>query len=313
MRVAGVTEWGGPEVLGIHEVDTPEPGPGQVRIRVAAAGVNPADLMFRQGLLAARLTGFSAPYVPGMDAAGTIDAVGPDVDDRLAVGAVVVALVQPSVTGGAYAEHIVLPAESVVPGPAGLSPAESAAFLMNAQTARMALDALGLAPGDTVAVTGAAGAVGGFAVQLAVADGLRVFADASEADEELVRSLGAQVVLPRGAGFAEAVLAAVAGGVDGLVDGANQRDQVLAAVRDGGQVASVKGWDEELPRGVRLHTIWVAAGALDTPSLARLSEQAGTGEITARVAEVLPLAEAAQAHRRLEAGGVRGRIVLDLS
>jgi NADPH:quinone reductase-like Zn-dependent oxidoreductase len=124
--------------------------------------------------------------------------------------------------GGAYAEEIVVPAASVVRAPRGVDLAAASTLLMNALTARVALDALALTDGQTVAVTGAAGALGGYLIQLARADGLRVVADAAPADEGLVRSLGADMVVARGDGIAAAIRAVVPSGVDGLFDGAAQ-------------------------------------------------------------------------------------------
>ncbi|MCW2525060.1 MAG: hypothetical protein JWO63_3395, partial [Frankiales bacterium] len=122
MRAVGVTEFGGPDALRLVELPDPEPGPGEVVIRVHAAAVNPTDTGFRAGAYAAMLAKRPAPYVPGMDAAGVIDALGPDVDDRLRVGQAVMTMVLPAGrNGGAYAEKIAVPAAAVVPIPAGTS------------------------------------------------------------------------------------------------------------------------------------------------------------------------------------------------
>src|SRR5260370_15317595 len=119
MKAIGLTTFGGPEVLHVVELPVPHPGVGEVRIRVHAAAVNPTDMLFRAGSQAARLRERPAPYVPGMDAAGVIDELGPNADNRLKVGDRVVAYVVPAGPhGGAYAEHIVAPAASVVLAPA---------------------------------------------------------------------------------------------------------------------------------------------------------------------------------------------------
>lgn len=145
MKAIGSTTFGGPDVLRELELPTPEAGPGEVRIRVHAAAVNPTDALFRAGAYAARTTDVPPPYLPGMDAAGVIDQLGPGADGRLSVGQRVVALVMPTrPQGGAYAEQIVVPAESVVPAPAGTDHAEASTLLMNAATARLALDTLAL-------------------------------------------------------------------------------------------------------------------------------------------------------------------------
>jgi len=319
MRAVGVTEFGGPEAL--HLVDVPEvhAGPGEVRIAVRAAAVNPTDTYARNGTYAQRPGApKEMPWVPGMDVAGVVDEVGPDTDGRLSVGDAVMAIVLPTGSHGGYREQIAVPAASVVPVPAGADFPAAASLPMNGLTARLALDRMTLQPGQVLAVTGAAGSFGGYVVQLAKVDGLTVVADASEADTELVRSLGADVVLPRGEGFAAAVREQFPDGVDGLADGSVQGAQVLSAVRDGGVVTTVRGYrgedaDTELARGVRVLPVMVRDYGLATAELDRLREHAEAGRVTLRVADVLPAAEAAEAHRRLEAGGVRGRLVLDFS
>lgn len=222
------------------------------------------------------------------------------------------AIVVPSGAHGAYASSLVLPAGSVAAAPAGTSHAEASTLPMNGLTARLALDLLALEPGATVAVTGAAGAFGGYAVQLAVADGLRVVADASEADEELVRSLGAHEVVRRGDDVADRFLELAPGGADGLIDGAVQNELVIPAVRDGGGFATVRGYRGEPVRDITFHQVWVRDYAERHDLLDRLREQVESGAITLRVARTFAAAEAGEAHRLLEAGGVRGRLVIEI-
>ncbi len=310
MRVAGVTEFGGPEALHIVEIDAPEPGPGEVRIRVHAATVNPTDTYLRNGAYVRILERKEPPFIAGMEAAGVVDAIGDGVAG-VAVGDDVMAIVLPTgPRGGAYAEQIVVPARSVAPIPAGSTFAEAATLPMNGLTARLALDDLGLAPGDTLAVTGAAGAFGGYAVQLAKADGLRVIADASEADEELVASLGADVVVRRGDGVAARIREHAPDGVDGLCDGSVQGSLVLPAIKDGGGLAAVRPWEGESERGIAIHQIWVSRYATAQAELDALRQLVEEGEVALRVAEEYPAEQAADAHRRLEAGGTRGRLVI---
>ncbi|GGL11704.1 NADP-dependent oxidoreductase [Nocardia jinanensis] len=315
MRVVGSHTFGGPEVLEVVEMPVPQPGPGQVGIRVHHAAVNPTDLVLRAGRmpLGERVLP-GPPYVPGMDAAGVVDAVGPDCDGRLAVGDAVVAVVDPLTTGGgAYAEHIIVPVGSVVHAPNGLQSSAAATVLMNALTARLGLDALHLSVGRTVLVTGAAGVLGGYAVQLAKAQGFVVVADAGPEDVSLVRGLGADTVLPRGAGFVDAVLDRVPGGVDGVVDAALLEAALLPAVAAEGAVASFRGWRGPAEREITVHPIFVSTRIADTTALQWLCEQAESGVISPRVAHVLSPDRAAAAHRMVAAGGLRGRIVLDFS
>ena len=310
MRAIGVIEYGGPEALQIVDVPEEHAGPGQVRLRVEAATVNPTDTYVRNGDRAERQKADPPPYVPGMDAAGIVDEVGGDVDTGVQVGDRVMAIVVPQGAHGAYRESLVLPARSVAVAPAGASHAEASTLPMNGLTARMSLDLLALGPGATLAVTGAAGCYGGYMVELAKADGLTVVADASEADTELVASLGADVVLPRGPGFASAVRERFPDGVDGLADGSVQDAEVIAAVRDGGAFTSVRGYKGTGERGIAFTATFVVGYAEEWEKLDRLGRQVEAGEVTLRVAETFPAERAADAHRRLEAGGTRGRCVI---
>ena len=311
MRATGVTEFGGPEAL--HLVDVPEEhaGPGEVRLRVTAAAVNPTDTYLVLGVYAGRDPVKEPPFVPGMDVAGVVDEIGEGVDrPDLEVGAPVMGVVVPSGAHGGYRESLVLPVDSVVRAPKGASDVEAATLPMNGLTARLSLDLMGLAPGQVLAVTGAAGAYGGYVVQLAKADGLTVVADASEADEQLVRDLGADVVVRRGDDVADRIRERFPDGVDGLADGAVQNELVLPAVGDGGAVATVRGYRGDGLRGLRVLPNQVARAAQDRAGLDRLRQQAEDGVLTLRVARTFPPEEAPEAHRLLERGGVRGRLVL---
>ncbi|MFC4908335.1 NADP-dependent oxidoreductase [Actinomadura gamaensis] len=307
VQAIGVRRPGGPDAL--EELDlAPEPlGPGQVRIRVAAAAVNPIDAMIRSR---PRQDAADAVRVPGMEVAGAITEIGPEVDRALAVGDAVMAVVVPSGEHGGYRADLVVPARSVARIPAGLSPAEAATVPMNGLTARLALDTLALPPGATVAVTGAAGAVGGYFVQLAEQDGLVVVADAAPKDEDFVRACGADQVLPRGDDFAAQVRRHHPGGVDGLLDAAVLEAAALPAVKDGGTVVTVSGYTGDGAGRVRVVPVFVRDHATAAAALDRLAELAGDGRLTPRVADRLPASRAADAHRRLERPGVRGRVVL---
>ena len=152
-----------------------------------AAAVNPTDILVRDGSRAEQQKVDPPPYVPGMDVAGIVDEVGSGVQTGVRIGDAVMGMVLPKGSHGGYREQIVLGARSVAWAPAGTSHIEACTLPMNGLTARLALDLLALQPGDTLAVTGAAGAFGGYMVQLGKADGLTVIADASPADEQLVR------------------------------------------------------------------------------------------------------------------------------
>ncbi|MEU6603025.1 quinone oxidoreductase family protein [Streptomyces flaveolus] len=318
MKAVGVFRYGGPEVLEVVDLPLPAVGPGQIRVRVHAASVNPSDVLLREGhtdpMLRGRLT---PPYRPGMDAAGVVDEIGPETDTDLQVGDRVMAIVIPiDPSGGAYAQYVVLDARQVVKAPAGTTHVQAATLPMNGLTARRALDVLGLAPGDWIAVTGAAGAMGGYVVQLAKADGLRVVADAAPADEELVRSLGADRIIGRGPGVAARILEVVPGGVEAIVDAAVMGPEVLPAIRPGGQLALARSEGEPGttplgdPANVIVRNVFVPDYRHANDKLNDLRALAEEGRISLRVAAEYPAAQAAEAHRRFEAGGVRGRLVL---
>ncbi|MYR43299.1 zinc-binding dehydrogenase [Streptomyces sp. SID5910] len=306
MRAVVARGYGGPGVLETVTVPLPEPGPGQVRVHVEAATVNPVDLVTRSGaLVEAGLMAEREQTGIGWDVAGVVDRAGAGVTAFVPGQRVIGLRDLLDVSLGAYAEYAVLDAAAVAPAPPDV-PAEAAATLpLNGLTALQALDLLGLVAGDTVLVTGAAGAVGGFAVELAVRRGLRVVAQAGSADEEFVRGLGAEWVVGRAvADLASEVRRLVPGGTDGALDTAGLGIRALAAVRTRGSYATVAGGTAPLPlRGIRVHQQWISA---DGPALAEL---AALG-LTLRVAETLPLEHAAEAHKRLAAGGIRGRLVL---
>ncbi len=302
---------GGPDVLELVDVPETHAGPGEVRLRVFAAAVNPTDTMARNGSRAEQQKLDPPPYVPGMDAAGIVDEVGEGVTTGVKVGDRVIAMVCPNANHGAYREQIALKARAVVPAPAGTTHVEACTLPMNGLTARQSLDLLGLSAGQVLAVTGAAGAYGGYVIQLAKADGLTVIADASEADEALVASLGADIVVRRGDDVASRIREHFPDGVDGLADGAVQSERVVPAVRDGGAFTAVRGFIGEPQRGVTFTATSVRGYDGEFEKLDRLRQQAEAGVLTLRVADTYPAAQASEAHRRLEAGGTRGRLVLE--
>ncbi len=248
-----------------------------------------------------------------MDAAGVLEQIGEGVDTDLRLGERVMAIVLPLGQHGAYAERVVVPAASVVRSPSMVSDAEAATVPMNGLTVRQALDELALEPGQILAVTGAAGAVGGYAVQMGKAAGLQVIADAAPRDEGLVRVLGADAIVTRGDDFAGRVRQIATDGVDGLIDAAVMNALVVAAVRDGGRVATLRGYDggDVAGSGVTFCPIFVRNYAREQRKLEDLGHLVERGELTLRVARTLPAEEATEAHRLLEAGGVRGRLVLE--
>ena len=311
MKAAGLYDCGGPEVLEVIELPEPHAGRGEVRVRVRAAAVNPTDMLLRSGWRRGRW-GADPPYVPGMDVAGVLDEIGDGVarSHGWKVGDEVVALVVPSGSSGGYSECVVVPAASVTRKPANTTFPEAASFLMNSVTARLTLDLLALAPGETLGVTGGAGAFGGYVIQLAARDGLRVVADSADADEDLIRSFGASDIVRRGAGISDRFLAVAPNGLDAIADGALLHDELCPAIRDGGQIAVLRLWDGEVGRGIKVHPLSIRAYATNTKVITDMAKQVERGLLAIRIADTYPLAEAADAHRRLERGGLRGRLVL---
>jgi NADPH:quinone reductase-like Zn-dependent oxidoreductase len=263
----------------------------------------------RSGNNAALLSEKEAPYVPGMEAAGTIDAVGDGAPFR--IGDEVMAIVVPQRTGrGAQSEFCVVPADSVARIPSTASLQEAATIPMNGLTVRRALDLLELQPGATLLVTGAAGAVGSYGIELGKADGLNVIGVASADDEDFVLGLGASGFLQRGDDLVERVRAEFPDGVDAVLDAAVIGGPILGAIRDGGKVAAVRLFAGEAERDISVAQVRVSDYAENQAALDALSRLAESGGLTLRVAETYPPERAAEAQQRLAAGGVRGRLLI---
>jgi NADPH2:quinone reductase len=305
-------------VLGIVTVPVPVPGPGEVLVKVAAATVNPTDLGFRHGGRALP-PGVQSPYIPGMDLAGVVDAVGPSAGSSAGawqIGDRVMAAVSPwEPCGGAQAEYRVIAEDQLAKVPDGWSLVEAATLPMNGMTVRTALDMLALPAGAVLAVTGSAGIVGQYAIQLGRQEGLTVIGDARPDDVALIESFGAHQVVERGTGMAAAVRELYPSGVDAVIDAALLGPAVIGAVRDGGQLLAVRPYqgpteDGRTERDITIRLVLVGQHLHEGRRLAELADLAAAGVLSLRVAEALPASAAAQAHRRLEAGGVRGRLVL---
>ncbi|MGQ4378633.1 NADP-dependent oxidoreductase [Streptomyces sp. SAS_267] len=294
MRAAVVSSFGGPEAVEIVEVALPEPGARQVRIKVAAAGVNPVDAGVRAGVFG----GAGKRLGLGWDVAGVVEAVG--AASGWTVGDEVVALAYGTAkTLGTHADLVVVDADAVAAAPRSVDVVHAASLPLNALTAAQALDGLGLEPGRNLLITGAAGAVGGYAVQLAARLGVSVTALAREGDEQLVRSLGADRFVSDGVAPRS---------VDAVLDAAILGAGALEWVRDGGAFMGViPGAHPASVRGVRTSAVEVAA---DGARLAELVALVDEGALTTRVAGTYALDEAVKAHARLAEGGLRGRLVL---
>jgi NADPH:quinone reductase-like Zn-dependent oxidoreductase len=307
MRVCEVTGFGGPEVLRPSERPWPVAATTEVVVRIRAANVNPTDLSARSGAARRRMADLQPPFVLGWDLAGVVTSVGAEVSGY-AVGDPVVGMIPWIRTGGrvgAYAQAAAVDPSWLAPLPDGLDEVTAATVPLNALTARQALDLIAAPAGATVLVTGASGAVGGFATQLATRDGLRVVAIASAGDEDWVGGLGAAEVHPRGTDLA------ALGPVDALVDAVPIGRAAALAVRDGGVAVFTRSVDADASgRELRVETPLVHS---DPGALAELTRQVAGGALRTRVARTLDLGQAAEAHRLGEHGGLRGKVVLTTS
>ncbi|MDC0398793.1 NADP-dependent oxidoreductase [Alphaproteobacteria bacterium] len=311
MRAIGHGKYGGPEVLEMIEVPEVNAGKGEVRIRIHAAAVNPTDIMSRNGSHSERQKVDPFPYVPGMDIAGIVDQIGHGVDTGVSVGDRVIAMVVPKGIHGAYREQIVLKANAVVAAPRNTSHVEACTLPMNSLTARLSLDLMGLQAGSVLAVTGSAGAYGGYIIELAKNDGLTVIADAADKDYDLVKSLGADYIVPRGPNVASAIRKEFPEGVDGIADGAVQNEIVIAAVRNGGAFTAVRGFKGEPERSINFSQTFVRNYDGEFEKLNQLRKLVDEQKLTLRMASTYKPENVSAAHERLEAGGTRGRLVIE--
>lgn len=298
LRTAVVRVPGGPDSIEIIDVPLVEPGPGEVRVEIAGAAVNPVDLGVARGLFHAMgLVNQPEHTGLGWDFAGTVVATGPGVD--LAVGTRVAGLVDGFDRDfGTYAEQLVVSATDLAVVPDGLDLVAASTVPLNGLAAAQIVDLLGDAPtgGNRLLVTGAAGAVGGYVASLAQDRGWRVTGLARVEDEEFVRGLGADFTVDAEPGW------------DAVADAGVLQERGLALVRDGGAFVGVQ--PSAVPVAERGITVDALVTHPDGPRLGDLLARTATGELPARVHTVLPLDEVAGAHRAVAEGGVRGRFVL---
>ena len=297
MKAVVIDEFGGPGVLHVADRELPEPGAGQVRVRVRAAGVNGIDGTIRSGA-AQQMFPTQLPAVLGLEIAGTVDAVGPGVEG-LAAGDDVLGFAD----GGGYAEYAL--ATTVAPKPAELGWTE-AALPVAAETALRVLRLLEVTQGDTLLIHGAAGGVGTVAVQLAVARGAIVIGTASEANHDHLRELGATPVL-YGEGLVDRVRAAAPDGVDAVFDAAGRGALPDSIALRGGTSRIVTIAD---PAAFGLGIPFSGEAARDAGDLAEVARQAGDGRLRVTVAETYSLEEAPAAHEAVATGHGRGKVVL---
>jgi NADPH:quinone reductase len=310
LRTVIVRRFGGPDVLEYGEVADPEPGPGEVRIAVRAAGTNPVDAGNRAD---GTWAGIQLPWIPGYEVAGVVESAGPDAAG-LSPGQRVVAMTDFPARGGGYAELAVAAAEDVVPLDRSVSFAAAATVPVAGGTAWEVLERLHLSRGDRLLVLGASGGVGSYLLQLAALRGIATVAVGRREHHQRLRRLGALACVDYADGQgADDLSRAGQDGVDAIADlvGGPAVAPWLAALRQRGQIASIEPPELDLgalvDANITFHGVLLANAAGRTRALADLLAR---GTLTAHVAHTLPLAEAAQAHRLLESRHAGGKIVL---
>jgi NADPH:quinone reductase-like Zn-dependent oxidoreductase len=301
MQAIIYTEFGGPDVLHLAEVQEPHAGAGQVRVRVVAVGINPSDYKIREGWLQAVFpTNF--PAIPGGDVAGVVDEVGDGVTE-VAVGDEVLGWSDT----GAYAQYAL--ATKVVRKPATLSWEAAVALPVAGEAAQRVLDLLAVTAGETVLLHGAAGAVGTIAVQLAVQRGVTVIGTASQANHDYLRSLGA-IPVTYGDGLVERVRAVAPQGIDAVFDAAG-KDALPASIElRGGTDRVVTIADMRDAVGLGIHFAVGTAEGQSTKALAELAQMVSDGRLRVTTSATYPLDQAVEAAKVSQAGHLRGKIAL---
>ncbi|NUP73303.1 MAG: NADP-dependent oxidoreductase [Sinomonas sp.] len=305
MKAITYDRFGGADVLELRDVADPHPGSDSVLVRVRAASLNPVDYKVRQGYLR-RVIDAVFPVIPGWDVSGVVVKTGLDTPE-FEVGDEILAYVRKDViSGGTLAELVEVPVRTAAKKPQGLSFEDAAALPLAGLTALQTVRRAGVSAASTVLIHAAAGGVGSFATQLAVAAGARVVGTASERNHAYVRSMGAEAVAYR-EGLVEAARALMPDGFDTILDfaGGAALDTVPELLQPGGMVASIT--DRKARDTYGGIYIWVRPHA---EQLAELAELAARGELKVEVEEVFGLEQAADAYRRLEAGHVRGKLVV---
>jgi NADPH:quinone reductase-like Zn-dependent oxidoreductase len=309
MKAIRFHQYGDAEVLRYEDVEVPTPGAGQVRVRVAGTSFNGVDGNIRAGFMQGPMP-LTLPHVPGVDVAGTVDALGADVTG-LQVGDQVVGFL-PFVVDGASADYVLAPAADLAPAPTSIPLADAAALPVVGLTAWQALfEHADLQPGQRILVNGASGAVGGYAVQLAKAAGGHVIATGSARSAEHLRARGADEVVDH---TATEVSTAVTEPVDVLLNLApitpEQFADLATLVADGGVVVNTTVWmpaPTDEARGVRGIDLYVHP---DAPQLGELAARIDRGELVVDVAERVALSDLASVHARAAAGTLTGKVVV---
>ncbi|MFI0150115.1 NADP-dependent oxidoreductase [Streptomyces lydicus] len=307
MKAISAKRYGDPDVLEYGDQPDPKVGPDSVLIRVKAAGVNPVDWKVLAGYLDPMVDAHF-PLIPGWDVAGVVEALGADVPEYEVGDEVMGYVRKDEIQHGTYAELVAAPVRTLARKPAALDWQQAAGLPLAGLTAYQASRRVGTAAGETALVHAAAGGVGSLAVQILVAQGVRVIGTASERNHDFLRSLGAEPVT-YGEGLADRVRALAPEGVDVALDfvGGGVVDLSQELLKDRGRVASIADGEVTQKGG---HLVWVRP---DSAGLTALGALADAGKLTVHVDAVFPLSEAAEALRRSQEGRTRGKIVLEMS
>ncbi|MFG2397266.1 NADP-dependent oxidoreductase [Streptomyces lydicus] len=307
MKAISAKRYGDPDVLEYGDQPDPRVAPDSVLIRVKAAGVNPVDWKVLAGYLDPMVDAHF-PLIPGWDVAGVVEALGADVPEYEVGDEVMGYVRKDEIQHGTYAELVAAPVRTLARKPAALDWQQAAGLPLAGLTAYQASRRVGTAAGETALVHAAAGGVGSLAVQILVAQGVRVIGTASERNHDFLRSLGAEPVT-YGEGLADRVRALAPEGVDVALDfvGGGVVDLSQKLLKDRGRVASIADGEVTQKGG---HLVWVRP---DSAGLTALGALADAGKLTVHVDAVFPLSEAAEALRRSQEGRTRGKIVLEMS
>jgi NADPH:quinone reductase-like Zn-dependent oxidoreductase len=306
-RTVVAERYGGPEVLAVHDVEQPHVGEGQVLVDVRASGTNPIDYKLYSGQMGRDPAKLPMPL--GLEASGTVIAAAPGASgytEGLTVGDEVIV----TNVDGAYAQRVLAEASEVGHKPAALSFEQAAGLLLVGGTAWHLLTNTKVGSNDTVLIHGASGGVGLMAVQLAVARGAKVIATASPARHDQLRSYGAEPVA-YGDGLTDRVRAL--GRVDAALDliGTDEAlDTSVALVADRARIATIAGFGRAAELGIAALTGADGGQAIRDASRAQIIALAADGKLEVTVDKVFPLDEAPDAHRYLQTGHARGKVVL---
>jgi NADPH:quinone reductase-like Zn-dependent oxidoreductase len=322
MKAAVFHEFGGPEVLKFEDVPVPEPGVGQLRIRVHAVSVNQTlDVGLRRGESGIKV---KLPLIPGIDPAGEVDAIGPEVTG-FSIGDRVASSQPPPLSGG-YAEYVAVSAASSTPIPDGLDFAMATVIRRHLPTASHLMRLADVQPGETVLVMGAAGALSSCLVQLCKGAGARVIAGAgADARVQAAQGLGADVGINyRQRKLVDEVLELTDGkGVPLVFENVGDPElwqQAVACLGPGGRLVTVgtHGGEGIVPLDIRLlyrKRLTIRGGLEEQQSSlaerVRALELAATGKVRMLIDRILPLSQAAEAHRLVEANAVTGKVIID--